>query len=110
MRGDGDMAMSENTNIQLLEKIIRNQRRIIEKERGKKASEVPQVWALYKEVMDYYDAGLRVPDDVTLLLCDDNWATYVVCLRQKSENAKADGDSTIMSTMWGLRETRSGST
>ena len=73
MRGDGDMAMSENTNIQLMEKIIRNQRRIIEKERGKKASEVPQVWALYKEVMDYYDAGLRVPDDVTLLLCDDNW-------------------------------------
>mgnify|MGYP000859234409 CR=1 FL=1 len=73
MRGDGDMAMSENTNIQLMEKIIRNQRRIIEKERGKKATEVPQVWALYKEVMDYYDAGMKVPDDVTLLLCDDNW-------------------------------------
>lgn len=110
MRGDGDMAMSENTNIQLMEKIIRNQRRIIEKERGKKASEVPQVWALYKEVMDYYDAGLRVPDDVTLLLCDDNWGDVRLCLRQRSENAKADGDSTIMSTMWGLRETRSGST
>lgn len=73
MRGDGDMAMSENTNIKLMEKIIRNQRSIIEKERGKKASEVPQVWALYKEVMDYYDAGMKVPDDVTLLLCDDNW-------------------------------------
>lgn len=73
MRGDGDMAMSEDTNTKLMERIISNQRRIIEKERGKPASQVPQVWALYKEVLDYYDKGMRVPDDVTLLLCDDNW-------------------------------------
>ena len=33
----------------------------------------PQVWALYKEVQDYYEKGMRVPDDVTLLWCDDNW-------------------------------------
>jgi len=31
------------------------------------------LWALYKEVQDYYDKGMRVPDDITLLLCDDNW-------------------------------------
>ena len=31
------------------------------------------MWALYKEVLDYYDKGMRVPDDVTILLCDDNW-------------------------------------
>ena len=31
------------------------------------------MWALYKEVQDYYDKGLRVPDDVTLLFADDNW-------------------------------------
>jgi hypothetical protein len=31
------------------------------------------VWALYKEVQDYYDEGMRVPDDVILLLCNDNW-------------------------------------
>ncbi len=88
MRGDGDMAMSESTNIQLMKKIIRNQRRIIEKERGKKASEVPQVWALYKEVMDYYDAGLRVPDDVTLLLCDDNWGDVRRVPKAKERNRK----------------------
>lgn len=73
MRGDGDEAMSEGTNIALLEKIVRDQRKIIQKVTGKKASETPQVWALYKEVQDYYDRGMRVPDDVTLLLCDDNW-------------------------------------
>lgn len=73
MRGDGDKAMSEGTNIALLEKIVKDQRRIISKVTGRKAEETPQVWALYKEVQDYYDKGMRVPDDVTLLLCDDNW-------------------------------------
>jgi hypothetical protein len=34
---------------------------------------VPQVWALYKEVQGYYETGLRVPDDVTLLWAEDNW-------------------------------------
>jgi len=73
MRGDGDEPMSEKSDISLLEKIIKDQRKIITKTTGKKAEQTPQVWALYKEVQDYYDKGMRVPDDVTLLLCDDNW-------------------------------------
>lgn len=73
MRGDGDEAMSEDTNIALLEKIVKDQRKIISEVTGKKPEETPQVWALYKEVQDYYDQGMRVPDDVTLLFCDDNW-------------------------------------
>ena len=73
MRGDGDAPMSREADIALLEKIIRDQRQIIEKVTGKNPEETPQVWALYKEVQDYYDRGMRVPDDVTLLLCDDNW-------------------------------------
>jgi hypothetical protein len=73
MRGDGDESMSEESNIQLLEKIVTDQRDIIKKVSGKKITETPQVWALYKEVQDYYDKGMRVPDDVILLLCDDNW-------------------------------------
>jgi hypothetical protein len=39
----------------------------------KPAAEIPQLWALYKEVQSYYEHGMRVPDDVTLLWCDDNW-------------------------------------
>lgn len=73
MRGDGDEAMSEDTNIALLEKIVKDQRKIISEVTGKKPEETPQIWALYKEVQDYYDQGMRVPDDVTLLFCDDNW-------------------------------------
>ena len=73
MRGDGDEAMSEEADTKLMQDIIADQRKIISDVTGKKASETPQVWALYKEVLDYYDKGMKVPDDVTLLLCDDNW-------------------------------------
>ena len=73
MRGDGDEAMSENADTKLLENIIDNQRRIIKEVTGKPAEKTTQVWALYKEVQDYYDAGLRVPDDVMILISDDNW-------------------------------------
>ncbi len=73
MRGNGDEAMSQTANIGLLERIIKDQRKIIGKVTGKDVTKIPQLWALYKEVQDYYDKGMRVPDDVTLLMCDDNW-------------------------------------
>ena len=73
MRGDGDEAMSEEADTKLLQTVVENQRRIIKEVTGKSASKTPQVWALYKEVLDYYDKGMRVPDDVLILLCDDNW-------------------------------------
>jgi hypothetical protein len=73
MRGDGDEPMSEGTATKLLETVVADQRKIIGEVTGKDPSATPQVWALYKEVQDYYDAGMRVPDDVTLLFADDNW-------------------------------------
>lgn len=73
MRGDGDEPMSRETATSLLEKIVADQRKIIEEVTGRPAPETPQLWALYKEVQDYYDQGMRVPDDVTLLVADDNW-------------------------------------
>ncbi len=73
MRGDGDEAMSEDADTKLLQRIVENQRKIIKQVTKKPASKTTQVWALYKEVLDYYDKGMRVPDDVIMLLCDDNW-------------------------------------
>src|SRR5436190_18470992 len=73
MRGDGDMPMTEGSNVALLERIVADQRAIIADVTKKPASATPQLWALYKEVQDYYDKGMRVPDDVTLLFADDNW-------------------------------------
>ena len=73
MRGDGDEPMTQGTATKLLETIVADQRKIIGEVTGKSPESTPQVWALYKEVQDYYDAGMRVPDDVTLLFSDDNW-------------------------------------
>ena len=85
MRGDGDAAMGgkegrdheyvsrDEHNLNLMKKIIKNQRQIIKDVTGKAPEKTPQVWAIYKEVQRYYDMGLRVPDDVIMLLSDDNW-------------------------------------
>ena len=72
MRGDGDKAMSPSVNTALLAHIIDDQRKIIAANENP-AKHDPQVWALYKEVQEYYEKGMRVPDDVTLLWSDDNW-------------------------------------
>ena len=73
MRGDGDEPMTETESIALLERVVAHQRRIMAELLNPNVAEVPQVWALYKEVQGYYERGMRVPDDVTLLWCDDNW-------------------------------------
>lgn len=76
LRGANDTPMAPGgpeANMALLENIVEVQRKIIAEEINADASKVPQVWCLYKEVMDYYNAGMRVPDDVTLLWAEDNW-------------------------------------
>ncbi|QDV73940.1 hypothetical protein K2D_21770 [Planctomycetes bacterium K2D] len=73
MRGDGDMPMTDEANIDLLQQIVSDQRQILKEELGRPPRTQSQVWALYKEVQEYYDRGMKVPDDVILLLCDDNW-------------------------------------
>src|SRR5690606_24861617 len=89
MRGDGDEAMGEETAVGLLKTIIADQREIIEEVTGKPAEETPQVWALYKEVQDYYDKGMRVDDDVLVLFCDDNWGN--VRILPKKEDMDHEG-------------------
>ncbi|MEO8593474.1 MAG: glycosyl hydrolase 115 family protein [Candidatus Solibacter sp.] len=76
MRGDGDMPMAGNdlgANMKLLEQVVADQRKILAEEVNPDVTKIPQLWALYKEVQSYYEGGMRVPDDVTLLWADDNW-------------------------------------
>lgn len=77
MRGDGDLPMqdlgSAEANFKELESIIKDQREIIKKVTQKPINQTPQIWALYSEVLEYFDQGMKVPDDMTILLCDDNW-------------------------------------
>ncbi|KAI0339135.1 hypothetical protein BDW22DRAFT_1336794 [Trametopsis cervina] len=74
MRGNGDLPLSQDGNIQLLEKVISDQGKILTSViNGTSLEEIPQMWCLYKEVEGYYDNGLRAPDYITLLWTDDNW-------------------------------------
>ncbi|MFG3291106.1 glycosyl hydrolase 115 family protein [Streptomyces sp. NPDC048179] len=73
MRGNGDTGLPDGDGIELMQEIIAAQRQIIEEVTGRPAAETPQVWTLYKEVQRYWDRGLRAPDDVTVVLTDDNW-------------------------------------
>jgi len=75
MRGDGDVAMGKGDdaeNMKTLRNVIDGQRKIIKDIYGREDA-VPQLWAIFTEVQRYYDAGFTVPDDVTLLFCDNNW-------------------------------------
>ncbi len=89
MRGDGDEGMSEETAVDLLKTIIRDQRQIMEEVSGKPANETPQVWAVYKEVQDYYDKGLRVDDDIIVLFCDDNWGNLRILPKKEDLDRQA---------------------
>ena len=93
MRGDGDVAMgtgNDADNMKTLKNVIDAQRRIISNVHKKKASEVPQLWAIFTEVQRYYDAGFTVPDDVTLLFCDNNWG-YIRRMGGEREKGKKGG-------------------
>jgi len=108
MRGDGDMPMSEGANIELLEKIVADQRKIIAEHVNPDLAKVPQDWALYKEVQEYYEKGMRVPDDVTLLWCDDNWGTFGGYLLQRNASVAGVREFITTSIMWVGRAPTSG--
>lgn len=74
MRGDGDREMEVENPQEVLKDVLSTQRRIISDVYGTEDA-VPQLIALYKEVQEYYEDGLEIPDDVTLLFADDNFGT-----------------------------------
>ncbi|MEQ4304872.1 glycosyl hydrolase 115 family protein [Plantactinospora sp. B6F1] len=73
MRGNGDVSLPDGDGIELMESIIAAQRQILAEESGRELPDIPQVFTLYKEVQRYWDRGMRPPDDVTVVFCDDNW-------------------------------------
>ncbi|KAL2851524.1 hypothetical protein BJY01DRAFT_260827 [Aspergillus pseudoustus] len=74
MRGNGDRPMNVDDPSSVVKEVLSTQREIIKEAYGKEDG-VPQLMALYKEVQEYYDGGLDIPDDVTLLFADDNFGT-----------------------------------
>lgn len=77
MRGVHDGAMNGTKTVEeqknVLSRAIADQRSLLAKYVNKDVEKVPQVFIPYKEVLDVYNAGLEVPEDVTLMWCDDNY-------------------------------------
>ena len=77
MRGvhDGQMQGAKTVAEQkaVLERVLKDQRGLLQKYVNKDVTAIPQAFIPYKEVLDIYNAGLQVPDDVTLIWCDDNY-------------------------------------
>jgi hypothetical protein len=93
LRGANDTPMAPggpDANRALLESIVERQRDMLREEVNADLTKVPQVWALYKEVQEFHERGMRVPDDVTLLWAEDNWGN-VRRLPTAAERARSGG-------------------
>ena len=95
MRGvhDGQMQGAKTTEEQkaVLERVLRDQRHLLQQYVNKDVTAVPQVFIPYKEVLDIYHAGLQVPEDVTLMWCDDNYG-YIRHFPNAEERARKGGN------------------
>lgn len=95
MRGLHDEAMkgSEDPTVRArtLEKVFDVQRQILEEHKGMPAEQIRQIFVPYKETLDIYDAGLVVPDDVTLVWTDDNYG-YMKRVCNESESQRLGGN------------------
>ena len=94
MRGKHDGMMQGVKTLEehksALSQIIPAQQELLEKHINPKKDEIPQAFIPYKEVLDVYDAGLEVPDYVTLVWCDDNYG-YIRRLSDENEQQRKGG-------------------
>jgi hypothetical protein len=94
MRGLHDEAMKGSTDPKVrartLEQVFADQRQILETHKRKPATDIPQIFVPYKETLDIYDAGLRVPEDITLVWPDDNYG-YMKRVSNAEERQRKGG-------------------
>jgi hypothetical protein len=94
MRGIHDSAMPGGGRIdekrERLERIVGLQREMLTKHVNADVASVPQIFCPYKEVLEIYQAGMQLPDDVTLVWPDDNFG-YVRQLPDARERQRAGG-------------------
>ena len=94
MRGIHDSVMvgpaTDPERIRTLERIFADQRALIAKHVDPDVARVPQMFCPYKEVLGLYRAGLKVPDDVTIVWSDDNFG-YVRDFAAPAERARPGG-------------------
>ncbi|MGD0592047.1 MAG: glycosyl hydrolase 115 family protein [Bacteroidota bacterium] len=88
LRGANDTEIGGDMkdNITMVENIVNRQQTILREELNPDLNKIPQSWCLYKEIMEYYNAGMRVPDNITLLWSDDNWGNIRRLPNQEERN------------------------
>ena len=87
--------------VPLLERIFADQRELFKKYVNADVTSVPQAFTPYKEVLDIYADGLKVPDDVTLIWPDDNYG-YIQRLDNEAESRRKGGSGVYYHTSyWG---------
>ena len=95
MRGvhDGQMQGAKTIEEQkaVLERVLKDQRTLLQQYVNKDVTTIPQVFIPYKEVLDIYHAGLQVPEDITLMWCDDNYG-YIRHFPTDEERARKGGN------------------
>lgn len=72
-----------------LQQVIDDQQELLRKYIGAPERQT-QVFVPYKEVLEIYERGLRVPDYVTLMWCDDNYG-YMTRLSNAAEQKRTGG-------------------
>jgi hypothetical protein len=97
-RGKDDEAGSDIT-VSVLEKIFADQRDILRKGTRKDIEDVPQVLIPYTEVLDLYNEGLKVPDDVIICWPDDNFGN-IRQLPNKEEQQRSGGSGIYYHFQW----------
>ncbi|MFT4176160.1 MAG: glycosyl hydrolase 115 family protein [Luteolibacter sp.] len=94
MRGIHDTGMPGGGTLsekrERLENIIQIQRGLLSKHVNPDASKVPQIFCPYKEVLDVYQDGMKLPDDITLVWPDDNYG-YIRQLPDAVERERSGG-------------------
>ena len=94
MRGihDGSMegVKTKKEKLEGLQAVIDCQRELIKTHFRKDVERVPQVFIPYKEVLEIYESGLHVPEDVTLMWCDDNYG-YMTRLSDAEQQRRSGG-------------------
>lgn len=94
MRGVHDSQMEGAKNAdeakEMVEKIIVKQREILTSTFKKPITSIPQVLIPYKEVLEQYNKGLKIPEDVTLMWTDDNYG-YIRHFSNEKEQKRVGG-------------------
>ena len=76
--------------VQLIGRVFEDQRQLLTSHIKAKVEDIPQIFVPYKETMDIYENGLKVPDDVTLVWVDDNYG-YLKRVSSPEEQRRAGG-------------------